>query len=192
MQEALPELEIRCDNPKCGAVVPQTGTGRRKRYCSTFCNQKAIRARESERCANLTRKVCRDCSEDKPIAEFRPPSSLRCRGCMKIRRQDEYLRRGGKEWMYEINLATRYGISVEEYQQRVAAQGGRCAICGDEPGDGKRLHVDHDHETGAIRDILCQPCNLSLGNAKDDPARLLAMVAYLERHRGQQAASDSA
>jgi hypothetical protein len=83
--------------------------------------------------------------------------------------------------MYAQHLASNYGMTMEEYQARVAAQGGLCAICGDEPERG-RLHVDHNHATGVVRELLCRPCNHALGNAQDDPARLRAMIAYLERH----------
>lgn len=181
MQEPLPELEMRCVNPECGTVVPQQ-TNRRKRYCSPACQKKVLRQRQNERFAQLASKVCRECQEDKPIGEFRPPSDLRCRSCMRAIRQDRYQRRGGKEFMYERNLATQYGMTLDEYRKRMADQGGRCAICGDE--DKKRLHVDHDHQTGAIRDLLCRWCNYALGNAKDDPKRLRAMADYLERHAG--------
>lgn len=88
--------------------------------------------------------------------------------------------------MYERNLVTQYGMALSEYQRRVAEQGGRCAVCGDEPEEGKRLHVDHDHATGAIRDLLCRWCNYALGNAKDDPRRLRAMAGYLERHQREE------
>ncbi|MCA1223563.1 endonuclease VII domain-containing protein [Streptomyces sp. 8L] len=93
----------------------------------------------------------------------------------------DYERRGGKEYIYGHNLK-RYGLTLEEYQDKLATQEGRCAICGDEPPEGKRLHVDHNHETGAVRDLLCRWCNYALGNVKDEPGRLLAMISYLERH----------
>lgn len=100
----------------------------------------------------------------------------------KCHRRHTYIRMGGAEYGYEVHIARRYGMTVEEYRQRVSTQQGRCAICGDEPGTGKRLHVDHDHESGAVRDLLCGPCNHAIGHAKDDPARLRAMASYLERH----------
>lgn len=100
----------------------------------------------------------------------------------KCRRRHSYIRRGGAEYGYEVHLANRYGLTLDEYRRRVAAQQGRCAVCGSEPGEGKRLHVDHDHGSGAIRDLLCGPCNHALGHAKDDPAKLRALADYLERH----------
>ncbi|QOC59453.1 endonuclease VII [Microbacterium phage AnnaLie] len=53
-----------------------------------------------------------------------------------------------------------------------------CAVCG---ATHKRFHVDHDHATGQVRGLLCGPCNQTLGLMQDDPARLRAAAAYLER-----------
>ena len=101
----------------------------------------------------------------------------------KCRDRATYLRRGGKEFMYARTIGALYGMGIDEYRARLEAQGGRCAICGDEPDGGKRLHVDHDHASGVVRELLCRWCNYALGNAKDDPARLRAMASYLERHQ---------
>lgn len=181
MQEALtPELERRCGNPECNESVPSN----RRRYCSAVCAKKVANAREDEQHSRLSTKTCRDCQQDKQIEEFRPPRSPRCQACLKVKRQNDYKQRGGKEYIYGHNLK-QYGLTLDEYRDMLAAQDGRCAICGDEPPAGKRLHVDHNHETGATRDLLCRWCNYALGNAKDDPDRLRAMANYLERHRAQ-------
>ena len=58
----------------------------------------------------------------------------------------------------------------------VEAQGGTCAVC-----DGKPEHVDHDHETGKVRGVLCFNCNQALGNVRDDPAVLQGLIRYLRR-----------
>lgn len=83
-------------------------------------------------------------------------------------------------------LRRKYGITVQEYEEMLAGQNGRCASCGStEPGNGRSgeprqfFSVDHDHVTGKIRGLLCQPCNLALGFADDDPNRLLALAAYV-------------
>jgi hypothetical protein len=72
-------------------------------------------------------------------------------------------------------LQTRYGISREEYDEILCIQNGVCGICGTKPG-ARRLAVDHDHETGEIRGLLCANCNRALGNLKDD--HLIAYSAY--------------
>lgn len=81
-----------------------------------------------------------------------------------------------------------YGVTPEQYEQMLAEQGGLCAACGNpetvssRAGSGPRpLCVDHDHETGAIRGLLCSRCNSALGLLNDDPNRLLMLVDYLKR-----------
>jgi hypothetical protein len=85
-------------------------------------------------------------------------------------------------------LRRDYGISLADFARMVAAQNNRCAICGQEEtverkGELRTLAVDHDHVTGAVRQLVCQACNQGLGNFKDDPARLRAAADYIERHR---------
>lgn len=78
-----------------------------------------------------------------------------------------------------------YGITIEQHDAMLVAQGGVCAICKGPPvGIGNRLHVDHDHATGVVRGLLCSNCNTSLGKMNDDPERLRAAAAYLEARRG--------
>lgn len=77
-------------------------------------------------------------------------------------------------------LKSRFGMTLETYQSLLEAQGHVCAICGRQ-NRGKRLVVDHDHATGRIRGLLCTCCNLTLGRMNDDPQRLRAAAAYLEK-----------
>jgi len=79
-------------------------------------------------------------------------------------------------------IKSRFGISQEQYDRILAAQGGVCAICG---GSGKslrfrRLVVDHCHATGRIRGLLCSRCNRGLGYFDDDVARFKSAIVYLK------------
>jgi hypothetical protein len=80
----------------------------------------------------------------------------------------------------------RYGITFADYQAMLARQKGLCAIC--EKEEAKRsLCVDHCHDTGRVRRLLCNRCNTGLGNFDDDPRRVLTAAAYLlEFHDAQQ------
>lgn len=88
------------------------------------------------------------------------------------------------------HLRSTFGISLAEYTQMAIVQNGKCAIClGDEThmrgGKVKALAVDHDHESGKIRGLLCSECNTMLGKAKDSRDTLLAAVKYLDKHAGR-------
>ena len=71
-----------------------------------------------------------------------------------------------------------YGMSVEEYESMLEAQGGACRICGGR--HVRALAVDHCHRTGRIRGLLCSNCNTALGMMKDDPLTVARAAAYLE------------
>jgi hypothetical protein len=75
-------------------------------------------------------------------------------------------------------LKNRYGITIEEYNNKLEFQKGACACCGGK--DVKALAVDHDHATGKVRGLLCYRCNLTLGQVKDNVNLLLSMFAYLK------------
>jgi len=86
----------------------------------------------------------------------------------------------------EYYLIHAYGITQKGYEDLVAKQGGKCGVCGRslEETIGKgRPHVDHDHETGKVRGILCHFCNVGLGNLGDSIEILEAAIAYLRRSR---------
>lgn len=85
------------------------------------------------------------------------------------------------EYVWRRVLADRYGITSEQYEEMVRAQGGRCAICGtDNPGRKRtKWAVDHCHKTGRVRGLLCTKCNPGLGYFQDSPELLLAAARYL-------------
>ncbi len=71
-------------------------------------------------------------------------------------------------------------MTVEQYDEMFEKQGGRCAICrSDEPGWSKGWHVDHCHQKGHVRGVLCHKCNLMIGLASDNPDTLRAAANYL-------------
>lgn len=87
------------------------------------------------------------------------------------------------------HIKYRYGITIDEYNKKLADQNFVCSIC-KEPetrllsGKLKRLAVDHCHTTNAIRDLLCTRCNVFIGSVKENINLLHEMIAYLNRHKG--------
>jgi hypothetical protein len=126
-------------------------------------------------------KWCPDCEQVKLLEAF--PTTPRsasgrhsyCKPCHNERGRRSLEKVGGSR---AYHLVRRYGITAQEFDLMLEAQGGLCAICRAAPA----AHVDHDHATNAVRDLLCFNCNGGLGQFRDDPAVLLAAVAYLEKH----------
>ena len=80
-----------------------------------------------------------------------------------------------------IKYKLLYGIDLDNYNKLFELQNGRCAICLSDKvlGQGKFLHVDHDHKTGKVRGLLCNSCNFGLGSFKDNPEFLKKAIEYL-------------
>lgn len=73
-------------------------------------------------------------------------------------------------------IKAAYGITLEQYDEMVERQQGRCAVCHLIPDV---LVIDHDHETGRVRGLLCQNCNRGIGLMRDDPSVLSRASVYL-------------
>jgi hypothetical protein len=84
-----------------------------------------------------------------------------------------------KQAKLSSQLKHRYGITLGDYNSLLSKQENRCAIC-----DNKFLYslfVDHDHETGGVRGLLCRQCNTLLGLAKDSSWLLTEAILYLSK-----------
>jgi Recombination endonuclease VII len=87
---------------------------------------------------------------------------------------------------YERILRKKYGLSLEQYQEMLKEQDGKCYCCGDPPtGHKTLLAVDHCHKTGTVRRLLCDRCNRAIGLFKDDPSILRRAAEYLEGYLQQ-------
>ena len=83
------------------------------------------------------------------------------------------------------DLKRAFGLTLEEFLQKVNKQNGVCAICGCKNFRGNRIKhlvVDHNHQTGKMRALLCDSCNRGMGLLKDDVIILQRAVAYLTAH----------
>ncbi len=86
----------------------------------------------------------------------------------------------GKAACHRAKRKDRYGITDDEYEAMRTDQQNICLICRDEFGD-RTPHVDHCHDTGRVRGLLCNFCNRGLGLFKDDPERLETAIQYLSQ-----------
>ena len=99
-------------------------------------------------------------------------------------------RLANKERFKGYSLKRDYDLSLEEYNTLLVKQEGKCAICGALDGSeksnnngSKSLSVDHDHQTGEIRGLLCSMCNKGIGSLEDSPKLVLKAYEYLIAHQ---------
>jgi hypothetical protein len=97
--------------------------------------------------------------------------------------------RKGKHADREDKLKRRFGLTLKDYDQMLEAQDGVCAVCGNpetykQNGICVRLSIDHNHNTGLVRGLLCRACNVVLGLIDENKERLLELALYLEKHNG--------
>jgi hypothetical protein len=113
--------------------------------------------------ARLSNNACRVCQRE----------NIKARRKSDPKRFAKYRRAQG--------LRDNYGVTLERYNELFQAQGGTCAICHRPPNPTKSLAVDHDHQTGTVRGLLCDACNMGLGMYQDDVLRLENAISYLKR-----------
>jgi hypothetical protein len=139
-------------------------------------------------------KLCTCCDQVKLFSDFPRDRNQRdgfypqCKTCKNGKAAGYYKRwtDGQRELHRARVLRTRYGLEYDEVVRIYDDQDGRCAIC-NEPGlppasgHGAKvtLHVDHDHESGMVRGLLCNMCNVGLGRFRDNPELVFKAADYL-------------
>lgn len=137
-------------------------------------------------------KVCSKCKGDpKPLSEFW--FSLKtgrygncCKTC-NLKRLENYKKTNPQEYKRRCrnnHLMRIYGITPGQYEDLYLFQEGKCAICGIHQDKLKvKLSVDHDHETGEVRGLLCYKCNTAIGLLNDDSYTILKAWDYLDKYK---------
>ena len=193
---------------ECPAPIAQSGRGPRKVFCAACIARRGAQQSREWRAGRMPDPVptaCQDCAA--PVGGRK----VFCDPCVVLRAaraQCRWRARRTPEWKAtnnqykreqyagstreqravraehdrESRLQRKYGIGAAGFDALLAAQDSRCAICGTDEPNGHGWHVDHDHESGAFRGILCPTCNVGLGHFMDDPAILRAAAAYIESH----------
>jgi hypothetical protein len=86
----------------------------------------------------------------------------------------------GRYFWFNRHLKRKYGIDCEDWARLFNDQDGKCAACGDRLGFDQNTHVDHCHQTGRIRGLLCHGCNVALGYVKERVEVLEKLKKYVE------------
>lgn len=186
-----------CGEPSCSQALwrrehkHQSGgklcrtCGERKPY-DQFSGPRDTSCAECVQLRDAGRKRCGECREVKDRTEFHRRASKDgheaiCKSCSAARSKVRNAQPETQRQRRNAKYLARYGITLDQYEEMLAAQDGKCAICGEEPPPP--LLVDHDHETDELRELLCLSCNSLLGQARDNINILRKSIEYLERHR---------
>lgn len=157
--------------PRCKLCKNSASANRRLRNSKSPTS--LVRSREqAERVqTNKTHKVCTSCGKIKPLKDYHKMQSgllgrkASCKICVRHKAQQ-----------------SRYGITEQQYNELLKSQNNSCALCStQEPGGKGCFHIDHDHQTGEVRGLLCHQCNTGLGLFKDNPDTLQKAIHYLNR-----------
>jgi hypothetical protein len=184
-------MSKRC--PSCGELLPASAFGRNRAlpdglsfYCLR-CNRERNNAWYRKRRASLGQEVrdlswvpdgfrwCPQCRQAVPHEDYTRNSRTasgfggRCKRCHSAASSASYFYR-------------KYKLTPRQLAHLRRGQDDRCAIC----GDPEPQHLDHDHVSGATRQLLCQRCNHGLGLFRDDPQLLRAAADYVELHIARQ------
>lgn len=157
--------------------------------------------------ASAVSKICTKCLIEKPLSDYHLKKGGNlgrrsdCKCCVANYQSDR--RNGPKreqilaekrkfslehpELKRAHNYRTKYNLTLEDYNSKLNSQNGCCAICGaTNPNNNqhKHLYVDHNHGTGKVRGLLCNPCNTTIGASQEDIERLIRCAEYLKIHNG--------
>lgn len=144
-----------------------------------------------------TERTCKCCRKRKLLTEFQPgawdPKNKNAppevRWCIECQKRGPIYNLPDQLDVDKLEAKGRYlkrtyDISLKEYEEIYISQYGLCAIC-HKPAQEDRpfFVVDHDHETGLVRGLLCNNCNIAIGLLNDDPNALRSAVRYLQASR---------
>lgn len=152
----------------------------------------------------ITEKTCNKCATLKSIDQFFKDKAMSdghssiCKACKKETvykwRQENRLvynalavkwRDKNPDKQHATDIKRNYGLSIEDYNKMLMAQGMQCALCDTQHDPSKkrgRLYVDHCHTTGKVRALLCSAHNSMLGYAEDQIDTLQKAIDYLKKH----------
>lgn len=165
----------------CSKANNQRGRSKRRRKCG-----KCLEVKEASQFARSKNNSCwcKECCQ-KNAAKWRGENPEQYAKQNRRWSEDGVYRKRMREYGRRHRLFSRYGITVEDYDELFEQQDGVCAICQEPPNESNTrwgyLQVDHCHDTGAVRGLLCGPCNMGLGHFRDDPNRLALAQDYLAR-----------
>ena len=130
-------------------------------------------------------KTCPTCKESKPVQDYWK-GQYSCIPCTKEKQKNRWASRSPKKRLHQ-HLKYKYGVTEEQLMKTLKEQNNACAICEETLPDllvyenrRRGYAIDHNHDSGKFRGVLCTNCNSLLGMAKDNKSILQAAINYLE------------
>lgn len=160
---------VRPQRPKCEldwCVNPRNGAHYCKAHEDHIKSGKEPAPLQPRHAVVNGEKFCATCERTLPVSMFGRNGSgvhSKCKDCISV-----------------SNRMRLYGISAQVVAELLKRP---CEVCG-ATEQGKRVHVDHDHQSGVVRGVLCHHCNLALGLSRERPEVLRKLADYIETHRG--------
>jgi len=151
----------------------------------------SARQTAADRWAVTNQKLCNTCGLIKPLPEFtirhtgkrKGHPMSQCKACCVKRQTRNYNADTYNRVTRPYQLKKKYGITPEDYTRMLEEQGGICKICGTDDPKGphkiKTFSIDHCHDSGSVRGLLCNRCNRALGMFEDDLELLNKVTKYL-------------
>jgi len=133
---------------------------------------------------------CKKCGVIQPITEYYKTSDRKCKHkticktCIRSIPMTEERKKEMRDYGKDYHLKQSYGMSREEHTALLIAQNHKCAICGIDEQEAikQKLYVDHCHDTGKVRELLCHGCNAGIGLLKESILVLTKAIAYIDKH----------
>lgn len=135
-------------------------------------------------------RVCTKCDRElEDTMFFKQRGGIRglhsqCKDCKRVfrKRYRAKDKKNDPDYDRRTDLKRNHGLSIGDYDAMLSKQDGKCAIHGGVCKSGRRLAVDHDHETGKIRELLCGQCNQALGLLRESVEVFERAIRYLKKH----------
>ena len=131
-------------------------------------------------------KKCTKCSKLKPLDAYPKDNRAKdgrgssCKECNNINHRKRYATGDYKNSNHYYRMEKRYGLSKSQYHELMDSNNGCCHLCNKKLKTTRQKHIDHCHETGKVRGILCQGCNTALGKLGDNEEGLTKALRYIQ------------
>lgn len=122
---------------------------------------------------------CKQCNAKKSSDHYKKTFHGNDAEKWKEKRKNRRQTKQSKDWYVRYRLQTRFGLTVEEFNEKKKEQNNKCYLC-NRKNSKKELCIDHNHNTGKIRKLLCHRCNTTLGLVDENITLLKNMIIYLE------------